>query len=66
MIMPTPAAGTFCEIGRHAFKTILSFLQAGMHGAHESPVLNLGKAQVQGSEQQGVSAVNFHALPLGE
>jgi hypothetical protein len=35
-----------------------------MHGAHEHTVLDLGKAQIQGREQEGVSTVDGHGDPF--
>ena len=40
---------------RHALETVLGFFKTHVHGAHDHPVAQGGKAQIKGLEQVGVS-----------
>jgi hypothetical protein len=55
-IRPTPP---LCALGierRHAVEAVFDFFQADVHGAHEHPVGQGGKAQIQGGKQVGIGS----------
>jgi hypothetical protein len=48
---PYLSFGALSEISSHFLKAIVGFFQAGMHGAHEYPVLQGREAEIEWSEQ---------------
>ncbi|MNE93319.1 hypothetical protein D3C80_1911560 [compost metagenome] len=50
------AAGALGIEGGQLVKAPLLLLEAGVHGAHQYPVLELGKAEIQGCQQRWIQA----------
>ena len=48
---PDATTGTLSEVGRHALETARFLFQTGVHGAHQSTVLQGGETQIQRGQQ---------------
>jgi hypothetical protein len=59
------AAGAFGEEGGHPLEAVLGFFQAGVHRAHQDPVLQCREAQVERGEEVRIAGVRcVHAPDL--